>query len=220
MRTLRHPREAAKRRPVARTYRQNARARQTEANTHGIVRAAVGLVRRAPVVADVTLDDIARESGLTVRTVLRRFGSRDGVLEAAFAQLKEDLKSARVPTAPGDVAAAVTSLIDQYEQMGDFNIRALEQEQQLPLLHAALNEGRRHHRAWVAEVFGPYLAHLPAAERERRITSLYAATDVYLWKLLRRDLGHDRRALEDTFHHLVRGALVLTNTQPPPKGGK
>jgi len=210
-----HPRRPARPAPAPRTYRQETRARQTRANTDGIVRAAVALVRRTPVVADITLEDVARESGLTVRTILRRFGSRDGVLEAAFAHIKEDFKSARVPTTPGDVRAAIASLIDQYEHIGDLNIRALEQEQQLPLLHAALNEGRRHHREWVRQIFAPNLAGFSAKDRERRVTSLYAATDVYLWKLLRRDLNHDRRVLEDTFHHLVQGALAPPRARPP-----
>jgi hypothetical protein len=31
------------------------------------------------------------------------------------------------------------------------------------------------------------------------LTALYAATDVYLWKLLRRDLKLERRETEETF---------------------
>jgi len=37
---------------------------------------------------------------------------------------------------------------------------------------------------------------------------LYAATDVYLWKLLRRDLNFDRRRTEQAFRRLVRGVLA------------
>ena len=203
---------------VPRAYRQDARARQTEANTDGIIRATAALVRRAPRVPDITLEDIARESGLTVRTILRRFGSRDGALEAAFARVKEEVGGARVPTPPGDVRAAIASLVSQYEDMGDFNIRILEQEHQFPMLHRGLNEGRHFHRVWLQEVFAPQLARVSASERERRITALYAATDVYLWKLLRRDLRLDRRDTEATFLRLVEG--VLSATTPPAKGGK
>ncbi len=178
------------------------------ANTNRIVTAAVALIKKVRRVADITLDDIAREAGLTVRTVLRRFGSRDGVLEAAFAKLGDEIQSLRQPTPLGNVARALSSLLDQYEQMGDLNIRALEEEDQLPLLHRMLERGRAYHREWLRDVFSPGLAGVAAAERERRLTALYAATDIYLWKLLRRDLKLDRAQTEDTFSRLVSGVLA------------
>ena len=158
--------------------------------------------------ADITLDHISRESGVTVRTILRRFGSRDGVLEAAFAELKQEFQSYRRPTAPGDVEAAVRTLLDRYERIGDLNMRALEQEHQLPLLHRALSDARCVHREWLEQIFAPQLDRLSARPRESRLMALYAATDVYLWKLLRRDLKCDRAATEAAFLRLVH--VVLT----------
>ena len=108
----------------------------------------------------------------------------------------------------GDLEAAVQSLVDQYEQIGPLNIRALEQEHELPLLHQTLEEARRYHREWLADVFAPNLARLAGSERERRLTALYAATDIYLWKLLRRDLKCSRRQTEDTFRRLASGVLA------------
>lgn len=194
-------------RPVRR-YNQELRAERTRENGERIAAAAVALIKRTGRVAHVTLEDIARESRLTVRTVLRRFGSRDGVLEAAFARMKEEFGALRVPTAAGDVDAAIRSLLAQYEAIGRLNIRALEQEDALPLLHRMLEDARKIHRAWLAEVFAPNLARLRTEERERRITALYAATDVYLWKLLRCDLKRSRDETEDVFRRLVRGVLA------------
>lgn len=191
-----------------RAYRQAVRARQTRANADRIVDTAVRLIKTTRRTADITLDDVSRESGLTVRTILRRFGSRDGVLEAAFAQIKTEFEGLRAPTPPGDVDGALTSLLNQYERIGDLNMRALAQEDQLPLLRRALTEARRIHRAWLEEVFAPDLTDLPRREREGRCIALYAATDVYLWKLLRRDLHLDRRRTEQTFRRLVRGVLA------------
>src|ERR1044072_5281104 len=62
----------------------------------------------------------------------------------------------------------------QYKAIGPLTLRALEQEDVLPLLHRNLEEGRRMHRAWLENVFGPYLVRLRTAERERRIKALYA----------------------------------------------
>lgn len=190
-----------------RPYRQELRAQQTLANTETIVGATVALLKRTRRVGDITLEDIARESGLTVRSVLRRFGSRDSVFEAAFLRLKDELGSLRVATPPGDVDAAIDSLLDQYEQIGTFNIRALREEEEMPLLHRVLDEARGFHRDWLRGVFGPHLARLSPAERERRLTALYAATDIYLWKLLRRDLKCDRRSTVETIRRLVLGVL-------------
>jgi len=193
---------------ATREYRQDVRAQQTQANTDRIVSTAVALVKRTRRTADITLDDISRDSGVTVRTILRRFGSRDGVLEAAFGEIKQEFKGYRQPTSPGDVDAAVRTLVDQYERIGDLNVRALEQEQQLPLLHRALTEARRSHREWLEYTFGPQLERLQPRQREAGLTALYAATDVYLWKLLRRDLKLDRLDTEEAFLRLVHGVLT------------
>jgi AcrR family transcriptional regulator len=207
---------AARRRP--RAYRQDLRAQQTGANADRIAAAAAGLIARVRRVGDITLEDIARESRLTVRTVLRRFGSRDGALEAAFARLEEEFRGMRPPTRPGDVDAAVAALVDQYERMGDVNIRALEAEDQLLLLHRALERGRLFHREWLSAVFAPQLSGLTSDERDRRLTALYAASDIYLWKLLRRDLSLDRQNTEDTIHRLVRGVLAAAAGDHRPRG--
>jgi|SRR5579862_5404581 len=192
---------------LPRPYRQELRAQQTLANIDTIVGATVALIKRARRVGDITLEDIARESGLTVRSVLRRFGARDRVFEAAFLRLKEEFGALRVATPPGDIDAAIRSLLSQYERMGMVNIRGLREEEDMPLLHRVLDEARGFHRDWLRYVFGPHLARLSPAERERRLTALYAATDVYLWKLLRRDLKCDRRSTVETVTRLVRGVL-------------
>jgi hypothetical protein len=111
------------------------------------------------------------------------------------------------PTPPGDVKAAIESFVSQYEEIGPINIRALEEEHDLPLLHGSLEDARRFHRAWLAQVLAPQLSTLPPRERDRRLTTLCAATDVYLWKLLRHDLKCSRRETVDTFARLVRGVL-------------
>jgi AcrR family transcriptional regulator len=196
------------RRPAPpRPYRQQLRAQQTDANTERIVNAAVTLIKTSRRLADITLDDMARVSGVTVRTILRRFGSRDGVLEAALLPLQNEVKGLRVETPPGDMEAAIASLLDQYEQIGDFNIRALEAEDLLPLAHRGLELGRQSHRQWLEFAFAPQLDGLRGQEREARLIALYAATDIYLWKLLRRDLKRSREETHDTLCRLVRGVL-------------
>src|SRR5690349_18454674 len=100
---------------ATREYRQALRAEQTQANGERVVQAAVALVKKMRRTADITLADLSAQSGVTVRTILRRFGSRDGVLEAAFARIKTEFQGYRAPTPPGDVAAAIGTLVHQYE---------------------------------------------------------------------------------------------------------
>ena len=85
--------------------------------------------------------------------------------------------------------------------------RALEAEDLLPLAHRGLELGRQSHREWLEFAFAPQLEMLRGPEREARLLAVYAATDIYLWKLLRRDLKRSREETHDTVCRLVRGVL-------------
>jgi hypothetical protein len=56
--------------------------------------------------------------------------------------------------------------------------------------------GRDWHRGWVERTFAPQLAGLTGAARERRLVSLVVATDLLVWKLLRREMGLGRATAE------------------------
>ncbi len=190
-----------------RTYRQETRAEKTEATGEEIVNAMVEEVRSVRRLSDITLEDIAAKSGVTVRTILRRFGSRDGLLEAAFEKLRVEIEGQRPETQPGNTDAAIRVLLAQYELMGDLNIRALEQEDQIPLLHELLNQGRAMHRKWVEHVFTPDIRDKDLLSMEDTFRALYAATDVYLWKLLRRDMKFGKKDTAAIIRRLVYGVL-------------
>ena len=79
-------------------------------------------------------------------------------------------------------------------------------------LDAAL--GRRGHQAWVETTFTAALTAREGADRARRLAQLVAVTDVYTWKLLRRDKGLSRedtiRAMRDlviALHHDIEEDL-------------
>ena len=65
-----------------RAYRQSARATATAATRHRIVDGMVALAHERLTI-EITLDDVARRAGVSVATVLRHFGSRDGLFDAA-----------------------------------------------------------------------------------------------------------------------------------------
>lgn len=180
-----------------------ARAEAAEETRRRIVEATVALYyeRRGP---DSTLEEIADRASVTVQTVLRHFGSRAVLLEAAEAVARSRVQEERRAT-PGDVDGAVRALFDHYERLGRSVLGMLAQE----TLKGApdLAEGRRRHRKWVEEVFAPRLDELPARRRVEMVDELAVVTDVYTWKLLCLDRGLERRAAERRVKDMIAALL-------------
>lgn len=107
--------------------------------------------------------------------------------------------------------------MDRYERHGDAFVRFLQIEGRFAPVDRLLALGRRSHRAELEHAFGPYL---PARGRRRdeAVLALYAATEVMVWKLLRRDFGRSRQETEQTIRQLVDGVLATLPT--PTKGGR
>jgi hypothetical protein len=98
-------------------------------------------------------------------------------------------------------------LAADYEATGDLVWRVLAQEARYPVLHSICDGGRRSHRAWVRDVFRLWLDGVDPKAAAQRLDALVAATDLYLWKLMRRDLGRSVRAYKSMVITLVGGAL-------------
>lgn len=191
-----------------RTYSMTRRARTVEQTRTRVLDATVAL-HAERLSADIALDDVAGRAGVSVQTVLRHFGSRAGLVDAAFEHARRSVVEER--QAPvGDLNAAVRVLVDHYEARGDGVLVLLAQERTEELVHRITDGGRTLHRAWVEEVFAPHLSQDP--DPEELTDLLVVATDVYAWKLLRRDRGLSRDRTESRIRHLV-GALVDTRTR-------
>jgi hypothetical protein len=65
--------------------------------------------------------------------------------------------------------------------------------------------GRSLHRRWVTDTFGPLLP--TGRGREEVVDLLVVATDVYTWKLLRRDRGLSATRTSARMERLVRAVL-------------
>ena len=136
---------------------------------------------------EIRLDDVAREAGVTIQTLIRRFGGKEGLLGAMHERLDKTTR-ARRDVAPGDAAAIVDALIENYEEVGALFIRMLAQEDRYAAIKALTDIGRGEHRAWMANAFAPWLAGLSPDDRRRTIDTLVVAGDVYVWKLVRNDM--------------------------------
>ena len=178
-----------------RPYHMSTRAAAAAATGHRILRAFLDLYM-IYWLEDLTLDDVAARAGVTVQTVLRRYGSKAGLTQAAGESLYQQVSSQRNQALAGDIAGAVANLMDHYEAVGDLTIRTLAQEQRHEALQVFAERGRALHRAWVETAFSPLLDGLPAGERGDVLAKLVVVTDLYVWKLLRRDMGFEREQTE------------------------
>lgn len=193
--------------PKRRAYRMTARAEAAAQTQQAIVDAAIRLVGERAW-EDVSLADVAEGAGVTVQTVLRKFGSKEGLTEAASAVAGKAVRDARWKPGPGDVAGAMDALGAHYEEWGERSLRFLAQEHRSPAMAAITANGRALHHEWVDHVFGPWLKVKRGDARTRLRAALIAATDVYVWKIMRHDLGLDVKATALAMHELV--AKLLT----------
>jgi len=183
-----------------------ARAEAAATTAERILDAAVEVFWELPT-DQISLDEIARRAGVTVQTVIRRFGGRDGLLAAAVERESEKVRRQRDEAVAGDPAGAVRVLVEHYEVTGDGVLKMLAEEERVPALKAIVDRGRALHRAWCARVFASALARLRGLEQERRLAQFAAVCDVYTWKLLRRDAGLSRRQTELALVELLNPLL-------------
>lgn len=191
-----------------RSYTMTTRAEQAERTRHRILRAAFDLQSRR-LASEIGLEAVADEAGVSVQTVLRHFTNRAGLFEATLAFAKAEITEER-RTPVGDVPAAVRAIVEHYEQRGHMALMMLAQESSYEHVRRMAQAGKLVHRRWVEEVFAPQLAGLTTAAREELTDLLVVATDVYTWKLLRRDRDLSRAQTEHRIETLVTALLPAT----------
>lgn len=190
-----------------RAYRQSARADAVQDTEQQIIDALNALLEERWF-DEITLDDIAAVAGTTRQTVIRRFGSKTGVLSAMAAQMDVSIRDHRWSTPAQSVADIVALLTDDYERTGDIIVRTLSQEARIPEFAAVLDRGRKGHREWIEDMFKAWLDKLDRKTRKDRLAQLLVQTDVWIWHLLRRAQKHSatetRRLMTQTIERLLR----------------
>ncbi len=197
-----------KRRPSPkrkRTYRQGVRAEAAQAAGDRILSAFSDRLRD-DWFDQIRLEDVAADAGVSVQTVIRRFGGKEGLIDAAHQRMGQEIMARRV--APkGDVAAGVKVVIEDYEKAGPMVLRALAQEDRFPAIRQVTDVGRKAHRAWLADLFSASLEPLPAAKARALLDALVVATDLYVWKLIRIDMRRSTAELQTLMENMIRDAL-------------
>jgi len=185
-----------------RAYRMQSRMNAVAATRERILGAAYAQWSERPY-DQVSLQSVADAAQVSRQTVARQFGTKDE-LALAVVDWQRPREEALRATEPGDVDSAIERLVDRYEEMGDANVRVLGLEGRVPAIDHLLDVSRAGHREWIERTLVPGTA---TPESDDLVLALYAATDVTVWKLLRRDLGQSRASTEGIIHRLVRGVL-------------
>jgi len=178
------------------------RARAVAASGERMLASAWGRFCAQPY-QEVRLADIAADAEVTVQTLHARFGTKEDLFVAAWRWFVRPQGVRRDRVAAGDVRAGIRALYDDYERDGDAVLRLMAQEERIPAVREMIDGGRAYHRDWVARVFAPLLEGLGAAARRRRQVELIVATDLLVWKLLRRDMKLGRKEAERIVTEMV-----------------
>jgi AcrR family transcriptional regulator len=181
-----------------------ARAESTARTRAAILRAMLELlVERFH--DQITLEDVAVRAGSTVQTLLRQFGSKEELVSAAARLADSEILAQRRAAPVGDIPGAVENLLDHYEAWGAVALRLLAQEERVPQLRRLAEGGRAHHHDWVAATFAPLIE---GSDDQLLRQKLIALTDVYVWKLLRLDLGLDRPETASALTGMIRAVIA------------
>nr|MBI1229373.1 TetR family transcriptional regulator [Cytophagales bacterium] len=201
--------EKAKRR-----YKMQARAKKVSENEERILKSIFEHWKKLSI-HEITLEMVAADSGVTVRTILRKYGSKEGLIEACVEKDISNIKKVRNTAATGDYSQALEILLNDYERIGDAAVRTLAIELELPIAKKILDNGRAYHREWCKIVFGPFLPDQNSSDYEPQLLSFITATEFYLWKLLRRDLNKSPETTFLVFKSLVEGLIHQRKESTP-----
>src|SRR6201986_2652979 len=122
-----------------RTYRQTRRAAATDRPNAAILAAAQAAFRADPG-GDPSLEAVAERAAVSPRTVIRQFGSKEGLMTAAIeAGMATNATDRQV--APGDAESAVRKITAHYEADGDEVMLWLSLAERLPHVRRITERG-------------------------------------------------------------------------------
>ena len=194
---------------ASRTYVQRDRAKAAQANTERIMRAALELFAERPF-DQITLGSVAERAGVGLQTVIRRVGTKDGLVRAAGEWVQPQILESRGAPPASDPRAVADAVAGQYERWGALTDRTLRQEDASPALAEMAEAGRRNHRAWIETTFHAELEGLGPSERHALRARLVGVTGIELWNVLRSVEGLSVAAATDAVADLIAACLTTT----------
>jgi AcrR family transcriptional regulator len=157
----------------------------------------------------VTLEQIAEDAEVSKQTVLRRFGSKEGLFAAVADELSHRYEASRAKVAENDLERAAAAITSEYERTGLTAIRLSAMEERFPALHDLLESGRARRREWVERTFTHLVPARSSKDYKRRVAMLMDITSPHTWKVLRHDLKLSRKDTERAVYELLAGVQCL-----------
>ena len=187
-------------------YNNKNRNKKAEENKIGIIKAVGRLWMQYPI-NEITLEMIAQDAGVTTRTILRKFGSKENLVAESLSYDPAGISAERDNVKVGDIDDLLRTLLSNYENMGEAAIRTIFLEPGFEIARKIGEQGRKQHRAWCIKVFAPYLPDRKSKEFEIQLNSFIAVTEIYLWKLLRKDQKLSKAKTFTIFKNMVEGVV-------------
>ena len=157
---------------------------------------------------EITLEKVAERACVTVRTILRKFESKEGLFMAGIENEETISILSRNEDPSKPISETLVSLLDEYEQMGDASIRTIMASDSVPVAKIILEKARKVHKAWCEKIFAAYLPAKKSAYYSVQLHAFVSATEFYLWKLLRRDIGLSRKETLKVFENMIEGLIL------------
>jgi AcrR family transcriptional regulator len=189
-----------------RPYKSVARAEARERTREALLDAA-----EATFFADrwerASLSEVADSAGVTKQTLLRHFGSKQGLLEAAWWRGIERVREQRWLAPTHDIPAAVDNLLDHYEVMGARAMSIAAGSGGGEAVAEVGRAARELHYEWVEHAFGSWLERYGGKPRVRVRAALIALCDVHTWWLMSHDLALGRAEVRATLIQAISSLL-------------
>ena len=192
-----------------RAYTMRARAESAQATHRRILDAARALFLDRWY-DQVTLEQVAEDAGVSKQTVLRRFGSKEGLFAAVVDELgsENDAVRGKVPT--GDLEKVASAVTATHERTGLVATRMEAMEARFPSLASILEQGRVHRRGWIERTLPNLLPSRSSHDYKRRMAVIMDITGAQTWKVLRHDLKLSRKDTERAVHELLLGVQAVS----------
>ena len=189
-----------------REYKQVERAKAQERTREALIKAATDEFFEGNWLKS-TLDSLSHKAGVTRQTLLRHFGSKDGLLMQSLMRGAAQVRDQRWSTPTSDIPGAVENVIDHYEQWGERSVRIGAWQRGPTVLALFANAARQMHYDWVEHAFAKWLERFDDETRSERQAILVVLCDVQTWWILSNDLGLSRRKVHAILTDQIERAL-------------
>jgi AcrR family transcriptional regulator len=167
----------------------------------------------------LTMDMVATRAGAAPRTVYNHFSSRQDLLAAVYADLREANRNIlmQIVTETGEPAQRlrqfVTQMYDIYEERGAAFTTLIELDE--PTIRVQLQDMRSWRRERLTQILRPAKETLRLPLKQAAAFA-FVATNHATWRALREEVGLTQRQVIHTTTTALQAALFDENTTDPP----